>query len=294
MYLSKIVKRIKAIGICVGLFLAAGLFAKNLCNLAVLVSNMEGTGVPVPILMYHSVYSDAKRSSDYIVSPELFRQDMKFIKEKGYTTVFIFDLIAYVKEDTPLPDKPIVITLDDGYLNNLVNVLPILEEFDMKAVVSVIGANSQGFSQVEDKNLSYAHLSWNEIKMLVDYGRVEIGNHTYDLHKIGERKGCMKRSWESTHQYTALLKEDLLKLKNTLEKQVGITPTVFAYPYGSISEESFAIMKECGFEAGLTCRGTFNILTKDPEGLYHLRRFNRPTAVYSRLYEGHFGLRKSP
>lgn len=276
-FLSRLAKRKKIIGACVALavLLVGGIFAKNLCNVGILAASMEQEGVPVPILMYHSVYSDAKRSSDYIVSPDLFRQDMQFIKEKGYTTVFISDLIAYVKEDAPLPDKPIVITLDDGYLNNLVNVLPILEEFDMKAVVSVIGANSEEFSQVDDKNLSYAHLSWNEIKELADSGRVEIGNHTYDLHKIGERKGCMKRSGESAQQYTALLKEDLVKLQSTLEQQVGIAPTVFTYPYGSISDESFDIIKDCGFEAALTCRGTVNMLTKDPEQLYHLCRFNR-------------------
>lgn len=257
------------------MLLATKFFAVSFFSKDIFTAAMEQKGIPVPILMYHSVYNDAKRLSDYIVTPELFRQDMQYIKDKGYTTIFISDLIAYVKEDRPLPQKPIVITLDDGYLNNLVNVLPILEEYDMKAVVSVIGANTQEFSEVEDKNLSYAHLSWDEIKELTESAHVEIGNHTYDLHKIGERKGCMKRNVESSSEYSVKLKDDLEKLQIALQEQVGITPTVFAYPYGSISDESFPIIKDCGFQAALTCRGKVNMITKDPEQLYHLCRFNR-------------------
>jgi len=276
MFLCKFLSKKRAIILCIiiTICLGAGYFVENIFSKDIFTGAMEQRGVPVPILMYHSVY-DAKRSSDYIVSPELFRQDMEYIKDKGYSTIFISELVAYVKEDKPLPEKPIVVTLDDGYLNNLVNVLPILEELDMKAVVSVIGANTEEFSEVEDKDLSYSHLSWDEIKKLVDSGYVEIGNHTYDLHKIGERKGCMKRNCESSHQYSTTLKEDLEKLQTALQDEVGITPTVFAYPYGSISEESFPIIKECGFQAALTCHGKVNIITKDPEQLYHLCRFNR-------------------
>ncbi|WMI81786.1 polysaccharide deacetylase family protein [Anaerotignum sp. MB30-C6] len=289
MFFRRILNKAVGIKICVltTLLLVSVFFAGTLLSKDIFTAAMEQRGVPVPILMYHSVYSDAKRSSDYIVSPDLFRQDMEYIKEKGYTTIFISDLVAYVKEDKPLPEKPIIITLDDGYLNNLVNVVPILEELEMKAVVSVIGSYSQEFSQVEDKDLAYAHMSWKEIKMLADTGYVEIGNHTYDLHKIGERKGCMKRNGESSQQYTAMLKEDLEKLQVALQEHVGITPTVFAYPYGSISDESFPIIKECGFEAALTCHGKVNMITKDPEQLYHLCRFNRaPQQSTVEFFEG--------
>ena len=93
----------------------------------------------VPILMYHSVCNNTKVQSDYRVSPEQFESDMKYLDDSGYTAIFVGDLIGYVYEGMPLPDKPVIITLDDGYLNNLTYVLPVLEKYDMCATVSVVG-----------------------------------------------------------------------------------------------------------------------------------------------------------
>ena len=96
-------------------------------------------GVRVPILMYHSVLKNPKMAGMYVVSPDTLEQDLKYIKKKGYTTVFVRELTEYVYQNAPLPEKPVVITLDDGYLNNLTYVLPLLEKYDMKATISVVG-----------------------------------------------------------------------------------------------------------------------------------------------------------
>ena len=244
-------------------------------NYDILTVNMKEEGIPVPIIMYHSIYNGREKSNDYIVSSDLFRRDMNYLKENGYTTIFISDLIEYVYNDKELPEKPVIITLDDGYLNNLVYVIPILQELDMKAVISVIGTNTQQFSDVEDKNLSYAHMSWDEIKEAVATGRVEIGNHTYDMHQSKSRRGSMKKKGESIEQYKTSFMSDVGKLQTELKEHVGITPYVFTYPYGAISEESLPIIKEMGFKAALTCYGKVNMITKDTEKLYSLDRFNR-------------------
>lgn len=252
-----------------------GVLFNTFYNYDILTVNMKEEGIPVPIIMYHSIYNGREKSNDYIVSSDLFRRDMNYLKENGYTTIFISDLIEYVYNDKELPEKPVIITLDDGYLNNLVYVIPILQELDMKAVISVIGTNTQQFSDVEDKNLSYAHMSWDEIKEAVATGRVEIGNHTYDMHQSKSRRGSMKKKGESIEQYKTSFMSDVGKLQTELKENVGITPYVFTYPYGAISEESLPIIKEMGFKAALTCYGKVNMITKDTEKLYSLDRFNR-------------------
>ena len=105
--------------------------------------------------------------SDYRISTEVFEKDIKFLKENGYTAVFVGDLVGYVYEGTPLPDKPIIITLDDGYLNNLTTVLPILEKYDMCDIIDFL------YEKFESLNyeLQTAGLCWSKIN------KIAIGLH---------------------------------------------------------------------------------------------------------------------
>ena len=235
--------------------------------------------VRVPVLMYHSVLDDGSRAGDYTVTTEVFREDMLWLREHGYTAVFVSELVDFADNGKPLPQNPVVVTLDDGYLNNLTCVLPVLEELDMKAVISVIGRYSAEFSETHDRSPSYAHLTWEDICVLAQSGHVEIANHSYDMHELSPRRGCMKKRGESTEEYSALLKDDLSLLQKLLLENCGVTPLTFAYPYGRISEEALPVIKALGFRAALTCDNRVNRLTGDPEELYSLGRFNRPSGI---------------
>ena len=244
----------------------------------------------VPIIMYHSVCENTKVQSDYRISPDLFESDLKYLKENGYTAIFVGDLVGYVYEGMPLPEKPIVITLDDGYLNNFTEVLPLLEKYDMCATVSVVGEFIEKAEKEKDPNPLYAYLSSDDIKALEQSGRVEIGNHTHAMHEIGERRGCMKISGESDERYDKILSEDLSKLQNILTERVGITPIVFTYPFGFISEESYPIIKKQGFLAALTCYERINYINGSIDQLYRLGRFNRPPSLTTEQFMKKIGV----
>lgn len=238
-----------------------------------------GEAVPVPILMYHSILKDPASACAYVVSPELFRSDMEYLRDNGYTTVFVSDLVDYAYSGARLPEKPVVVTFDDGFLNNLTYILPILEEMDLKAVVSVVGKYSESYSDTPDANPAYAYLTWDDIITLRESGHVEIGSHTYDMHTLGSRRGCAKRSGESEDDYRAALEADLTALQELLSEHSGVTPTVFAYPFGLVSGEALEVIKDMGFKAALTCSEKVNYLTGDPEELFYLGRFNRPAGI---------------
>ena len=229
----------------------------------------------VPIIMYHSVCENNKVQSDYRISPKLFESDIKYLYEKGYTAIFVGDIVGYVYEGMPLPEKPVIITLDDGYLNNLTEVLPILEKYDMCATVSVVGKFVGNAETEKDPNPLYAYLTWENINALEESGRIEIGNHTQAMHEIGERRGCMKISGESGERYDEVLTNDLTTLQNSLTEHVGITPIVFTYPFGFVSEESLPVIKKLGFLAALTCYERTNYINGSTDQLYRLGRFNR-------------------
>ena len=75
----------------------------------------EAEGIRLPVLMYHAIISDPDRMGEYVITPQAFRRDMDYISEAGYETVVMEDIIAYVRSGTPLPEKPIMISFDDGY-----------------------------------------------------------------------------------------------------------------------------------------------------------------------------------
>ena len=239
----------------------------------------EEEHVKVPIVMYHSVLKDSSKDGTYVVSPSEFENDLVYLLENGYTTIFLQDLVDYVYRGNTPPEKPVVITFDDGYLNNLTYVLPILQKYQAKAEINIVGSYSQRFSETPDPKPNYAHLTWEDIKALRDSGCFEIGNHTYDMHRQTKRRGCAKNKGEDTESYQAALRADLTKTQELLRENCGITPTVFAYPYGYISEESIQVLKEMGFTVALTCYEKPNYITRNPEKLYALNRYNRPSGV---------------
>lgn len=230
--------------------------------------------IEVPIIMYHSVLKE--KSGEYIISPEMFESDMRKIKEKGYETIFISDLINYVYDNGELPTRPIVITFDDGFYNNLEYALPILEKYNMKAVISIVGIYTDKFTQADEANSLYGHLRWKDIKEMMNKGNIEFQNHTYDLHKIANgRKGIMKKDQEALEKYESVISKDILKLQQEFEENTGYIPNTFTYPYGAISEASKDILKKLGFKATLSCKAGVNHITKNPESLYELKRYDR-------------------
>ena len=236
--------------------------------------------IKVPIIMYHSILKDPARSNKYTITPAVLEEDLKYIKANGYETITISDLISYVYDDKPLPPKPIILTFDDGHYNNYGYLYPLLEKYDMKAVISIVGSYTDKFSETDEANLNYSYLRWKDINELISSGRVEFQNHTYNLHdNTHGRIGAKKKQGESDDEYKKILEEDINKLQNEFKENTGYVPTCFTYPFGSISNSSLDIIKELGFKASLSCEEGINKITKNPNSLYLLKRYNRPSYV---------------
>ena len=237
--------------------------------------------VPLPAIMYHSILKSQSRAGTYVVSPAVFREDMQYLLDNGYETVFIEDLIEYTEGDD-LPEKPVMVTLDDGYLNNLTYILPILEELDIKAVISVVGSYTVTFSETPDPNPNYAHLSYEDINAITASGHVEIQNHSYNMHS--QSPGSKRRQGENSQSYKAFFCGDCIKLQQLLKDKCGITPTAYTYPFGAITPDTTEYLKELGFKASLSCEEKCNYITRDPECLFLLGRYNRPSGISTREF----------
>lgn len=243
----------------------------------------------VPILMYHSVTKI--NCNDYVISPAAFRADLQYLKDKGYRTVFVRDVIRFATGEGTLPDKPIVLTFDDGFYNNYASVLPLLEEFDAVATFCIVGRYSEKEEGATKRSTVYSYMAPAEIAAAVQTGRVELANHTYDMHCIKNgRKGVRKRPSESVETYTELLTRDVKKNEEVLSV-ANVKPEVFAYPFGSYSRETPGILGSLGYKAALTSeQGVNRVIQCKIAYPLQLKRFNRPSkysteAFFSKIFK---------
>lgn len=236
----------------------------------------EEEGIKLPVLMYHQVLDLPSKLGKYVVSPQELEADLRLLRELGYETVTVSELIAYCSGEGSLPKKPIMLTFDDGYQTDYKNVFPLLRQYNMKAVFSVVGAYTERYStEGIDKHINYAHLSWDEISEMQKSGHCEFLNHSYNLHSLDGRHGCLKASGESDSDYRALIHDDITHAQRLLAEKLGKAPPTFTYPYGGTDDELREIIREEGFSASLGTYEEINVITGDPAELYDIRRFNR-------------------
>lgn len=234
----------------------------------------------LPVLMYHLILKNPGNSNKFIVPQSVFEEDLKYIKNHGYTTILVQDLIDYTENKKELPEKPILLTFDDGAFNNYLYAFPLAKKYEAKFVFSPIAKEAERYTKAHDENPTYSHANWEKISEMSKSGLVEIQNHTYNMHSNKKsRIGCTKKRNESVEEYKQKLSEDIRKSQELISQNTGVTPTAFFYPYGAKSDCSEEILKSLGFKATFLCESKINIISRNPECLFGLKRFIRPPGV---------------
>jgi len=197
----------------------------------------------VPVLNYHQV-NDEKHSA-LTLHVDQFKEQMEYLHNQGYNTITLAQLYDYLENGTELPNKPIVITFDDGYVDNYKNVLPILKEYNMKATLFMISdaANTPGFVSTEQMHQMEA-------------GGFDIQGHT-NHHKI------------LTKIDPTELPDALLGGKTSLEGILGEPIEYLAYPGGFNDMLVQYVTKQSGYKMAFTVQpGT----VQPGDNLYALNR----------------------
>ncbi|EJO5346145.1 polysaccharide deacetylase family protein [Clostridium botulinum] len=198
----------------------------------------------IPVLMYHSV--DYEKGNELRLPKEEFKKQMKYLKNNGYTTLTLKELYSFLQKNKPIPKKSVVITLDDGYVDNYTNAYPILKELGIKATIFIVTSNI-------DKNEET--LTSKQIKEMDQYG-IEIGSHTYNHDKLDELS------------YEKQL-ETMKKSKNDLEKILNHKVDFIAYPYGKWNKDTIKAAKAAGYKMAFTTDGRWS---NKENGIYSLDR----------------------
>ena len=231
--------------------------------------------VRLPVLMYHHLEEGTDGSNSMIVSPETFRAQLTALQEAGYTAVSIEELQAYV-EGAPLPEKPVLITFDDGYLSNYTLAFPILKELNMKATIFAVGS-SWGKSTYKDTgNAIYPHFGTAEAEEMTASGLISIQSHTYDLHQAAQYEtgpvyeDVLRLEGESEEAYVERLRADHQQMTALL----GEMPTAVALPHGRSDALADTVLAEEGIEVTFnTTVGVNTVVRGLPQSLRNLKRF---------------------
>lgn len=230
-----------------------------------------------PIIMYHHISADESKKGDYVITPNQFEADLKYLKEHGYQSITVRELYAIDNGERNLRPNSIMITFDDGQESFFVYAFPLLQKYGFSAVFSPIGKYTEMFSNSDDHNIEYSHITWDQMRKLANSGIVEFGNHSYDMHYSNSkgRKGVTQNKNESFEDYRKALLEDINEYNTLFYKHMDFTPTIYTYPFGKFSDNTETIIKEAGFTAAFTCYEKRTVPKENDNWLFNLGRFNR-------------------
>lgn len=217
------------------------------------------TDVKIPILLYHNFVTTVPEfdsdNFNYINTPQSFEENVKTLLENGYTILSMEDLNNVNEGKSELPEKPILITFDDGYYSNYEYIYPILKKYNVKASIFIVTDNIGK----EIEGIKY--LGWNECKEMQNSGLVEIFSHSkrhifYDRVPVRE------------------LRDDVIESYKLIEKNLGKQELkVFAYPYGAYTSETVRTLKNNGVDMQIYDIGMNNFKTFNKD---YVKRINIP------------------
>ncbi|MGN1270567.1 MAG: polysaccharide deacetylase family protein [Clostridia bacterium] len=227
--------------------------------LSVRYHKIKRSNVKIPILLYHDFVTTVPDSDidnfKYINTPQSFEENIKVLLENGYTFITIQELNDAINGKIELPEKPVLVHMDDGYDSNYEYIYPILKKYNVK--VSIFIVTDKIGREIDGKR----YLSWEHCIEMQDSGLVEIFSHS-------------KRHIFYDKLPARVIRDDVMESYEMIEKNLGHKDLkIFAYPYGAYTKETVWLLKMNGidmqvYDIGMNYFSNFN---KD-----YIKRINIP------------------
>lgn len=183
----------------------------------------------VSVLMYHMIGDEQGNAA--IMTEANLRIQMNYLRDHGYHPITMQELYDYVTKGAPLPEKPVCITFDDGYLDSYTIVYPLMKEYGFPWTLFLI---------TDDVGKPYNRMTWDQLKEMANSHAVTIASHTLShpkLHNLTTR---------------AEKEKEIVEANKALKYQLGIDNVWLAYPYGDYDDEVIDICKKAGIKMAVT------------------------------------------
>ena len=251
---------------------------------------INASNLSIPVLMYHRINNlIGVGKKDIIqvglrVSTKVFDAQMQFLKRNNYNTISSQDIVNYQYKNIALPSKPILLTFDDGYLDNYTNALPILVKYNLKGefaiIVDLVGQDSyMNWDQITDlkfKGMSFASHTFKHC-YLAGIDPINTKKNGFRSYLLTPKNQVKESSNCPTVNYSGVLNENQvrgeLKLsKQKLEEKLSQEVISLVYPFGNYNQTVIEIAKEEGYYYAFTVEGQNKERILDFKNNYELPR----------------------
>ena len=224
------------------LFLLLTVLGLLLITACVLMRSAPG----IPVLNYHQI--EEKDGNPLTLWPDQFEAQMAYLADEGYTTITIDEMMDSIENGTPLPEKPVIITFDDGYADNYEYAYPILKKYGFKATIFLI---------YDFTNTYPGYLTWAQINEMKASGLIRFESHTMTHANLAELTSIDE------------LHHEIADSHDLLSEKLGYDMQYIAYPGGRVNEEIEEITRAAGYRGGFTVHYG---LSTPAEGRYQMDR----------------------
>ncbi len=216
-----------------------------------------GTVFGVPILMYHEFVTQEDLDSgvafdEYAVYADEFESDLKWLKQNGYTSITAARLIDYLNGKGTMPEKPVLITIDDGKYGVYKRAWPLLKKYQMTASLALIGYEIDNATNAPDarQKSEAPYCTWQELAEMAASGEIEIVSHTDKQHYFSHngRCGACTKDGDTLENFLPIAQKDYSDTARNFRQYFNIQPLVMAYPYSKRTELSDQAWLKCGYQ----------------------------------------------
>lgn len=209
----------------------------------------------VPILMYHDVLTEPEVFFDLL--PEQLEAHLQLLEDNDFTAVTLDQVVHHLRTGIPLPEKPVLLTFDDGYAGHFEHVYPLLKQYQVPAVFSVFPGKLDG------DVVGRSTLTWDQLKTMASDSLVTIASHSVthppDLTLMTDQE----------------LVYEVTESKRQLEERLGIPIQYFTYPAGHYDQRVAQAVADAGYLAALTMRLEDEQFAGASESLLAVERFGQ-------------------
>lgn len=223
-----------------------------------------------PILMYHSISDNSRRAfRRFAISPAVFAEQMAYLYDNGYCPLTVSALVDAIQASAVLPEKPVLLTFDDGFADFFTECLPILLHYQFTAtlylVTAYIGQTSRWLDG--EKEADRPMVTWKQVQHIASCG-IECGSHTHTHSKLDGLP-----LWRVRDEVTAS--------KKLLDSHLPSPVRSICYPYGCYSELVQQEVRQAGYTSACAVRYELSSFQDD---IFALSRLSvRPEMSTERL-----------
>lgn len=231
----------------------------------------------IPVFCYHDVVANdnakALEKDPYAITEKRLEEHFELLKKEGFTPISLKQYENYVERKGILPEKPVLLSFDDGRESMYTRIYPILKKYNYPAVFAIILSYMDTTIPPADIEKM---VTWEQLREMQASGLVEVASHTYNMHNFvvanhyGDRYQNVATIWwqddnkyETENDFNARITGDMLTGKSLFDKNMGYSSNILVWPFGVYTQYSVDSAKKSGYEYQLMLNDDVKLADKN-------------------------------